>query len=164
MARQLKAEKASQPRPPEPEPVNPLALAVRNIGATVAGIIIGEFIGRGIQSLGLSIFPSGLTGTSTEADFAAFMQNASAAQLAFPLASYLLSAFAAAFLAHRLGRVDRPVNSIAAGGFLAMFYIFSNSKLPNPFWFTVLALALVAGGTWIGYKLARRSKLGEIIV
>lgn len=147
------------------EPVaNPLALAIRNIGATIAGIFVGGLIIGGVEAIGGALYPSGLKPESTPEEFKAFMERASATQLAFPLIAYLIGAFAAAFLAHKLGRVSRPVNSIAAGGFLALMLIMTVNQFPHPFWFIVASLALIGLGTWLGYVLARRSRTGEIIV
>ncbi len=147
---------------PEPPAVDPIAMALRNIGATVAGIVLGSLIIAGIVSMGRSIYPFEISGEGGGSQFRTFLDNASAVQLLFPLVAYLAGSFAAAYIAHRLGRVSRPINSIAAAGFLAMMLIMTGDVIFH--WFIFSGLGLIALGGWLGYTLAKRGGKGEIIV
>lgn len=147
----------------EEQPVDPLRMALRNVGATLAGIVVGVVIIALVQQMGHKLYPSSLSSESSPEEFARFLETASFVQLSFPLLAYFLGTFAGTYLAHRLGRTNRPVNSISAGAVFVIAAVLTFRSLPHPVWFIAATLVLMGVGTWLGYRLARRYKVGKVM-
>lgn len=148
----------------EPEPVNPLAMALRNIGATLAGIILAYAVIGGVEWLGHQYYPVMVSANPSPEEINAYIRNAPASALLFPIIGYFLGVLGGANLAFRLGRTARPINSICVGAIYAMGAFFLFREVSHPLWFIVSSFGAIALGAWLGYWLGRKSKLGEIIV
>jgi hypothetical protein len=154
-----------QPQPSsDPEPANPLALAIRNIGATIAGVILAFAIINGIEYLGHQYYTPTVSQNPSEQEIASYIRNSPVSALLFPIVGYFLGVLGGANIAFRLGRTARPINSICVGLIYALGAFSLFRAVSHPLWFVVSSFAAIALGAWLGYLLAHRSKLGEITV
>ncbi|MBC7913787.1 MAG: hypothetical protein H7Y07_06650 [Pyrinomonadaceae bacterium] len=118
--------------------MNPI---LKNILATIAGIIIGSSVNMGIIMISGSIIPppDGADVTTTEGLKAA-MHVFQPKHFIFPFLAHALGTFAGAFLAALLAANHKIKFALGIGVFFLAGGIASTIMLPSPIWYTIVDL------------------------
>jgi hypothetical protein len=126
---------------------------LRSILATLAGIIAVFLLVLGIEMIGHSIWPPppGLDPTDPESVRAA-MAQAPLGALVVVAVAWVVGAFAGAWLASRIAERRWPAYVI--GGLTAVSSAANLVMIPHPFWFWIVALAIVPLAAYLGGTLS----------
>ncbi len=134
----------------------------RNIGAGIAGIVIGGLLVWVVESLGHLVYPVPESIDFTDAEvLAAFVASRPLGALLSVIAAWFIGSFGGTFAACRIGTA-RPLNFLlVVGG--AMFILTSMNLLmiPHPIWMSVTGLVGVMLGAWLGMQLGKQKAAAE---
>ena len=129
----------------------------RNIGASFVGVIVAMALVWVIEALSHTIYPP-----PTDLDFnnaevaAAYIDALPLGALLIVVAAWFIGSAGGTYAACRIGESQPLIFAISVGG--AMFVATSMNLLmiPHPVWMSVLGLAGVFAGAWLGMVLGRK--------
>ena len=129
----------------------------RNIGASFIGVIVAIVLVQVIEALSHTIYPppADLDFSNAEAA-AAYIDALPLGALLFVVAAWFIGSLGGTYAACRIGEARPLTFAISIGG--AMFVATSMNLLmiPHPVWMSVLGLAGVVAGAWLGMVLGRK--------
>ncbi len=124
---------------------------VKNIIAGVVGIIVAVGIIWAIESLGHRFYPppAGLDFADAEA-MRVYVNTLPLGALLFVPAAWFIGTLGGTFVACRIGTASRQVFALAVGGLVLAATVVNLVMIPHPMWFSVLGVAAVLVGAWLG--------------
>lgn len=128
---------------------------LRNIAATLAGLVVSIGVIMAVQAVGHSIWPApeGLDWNDPEV-IRTYTSQLPFLALLFPIVSYFLGTLAGPLVASRIGTLQPLVYVGIIGIVLLAFTIANLIQIPHPVWFSVAAVAAVLIGGWLALQLA----------
>lgn len=136
---------------------------IRAILSIVAGVVaafvivmLGDMASHAVAASAAGAPPADM---SDRAAIEAYMAGLPATVFMVMLAGWTIAAFAAAFIAARLGRKGPWPGWVAAGVFLCATAA-NLLMIPHPVWMAVAGVALVVAGGWAGARLGSKGAAG----
>lgn len=127
---------------------------LRDLGAVVAGLAVSLASIAAVQSMGHALWPppDNLDWNDTEV-IRTYTSQLPFLALLFPIIAYFLGALAGPFVACRIGTA-KPVALVGIIGVVLLAFTIANLiHIPHPTWYSVLAVAAVLIGGWLGLQL-----------
>jgi hypothetical protein len=131
---------------------------LRNIGAVLAGIVVGSAVNMGLIAISGSFVPApeGMD-TSDMESIRAHAHLFTPIHFLFPFLAHALGTLAGALVAGLIATTRKMTFALALGAWFLLGGIMAASMIPAPLWFIVLDLAAAyVPMAWLGGKLATR--------
>ena len=133
-------------------------MIARNIGAVVAGIVIGGIVNMGLILIGSGVIPApaGVDVTDSES-IASSAHLFEAKHFLFPFLAHAGGTIVGALVASLIAGSRRLELALTIGAFFALGGIANAFMIPAPVWFVALDLIVAyLPAAWVGSKIAAR--------
>lgn len=131
---------------------------IRMILGAVVGITVAFVTVFVLQKIGHSVYPppANMDPSNTE-EFMTYVASMPLGALLFVLASYLIGAFDGVFIACLVARMKYHVFGVIVGGLMLVATIANLILIPHPLWFSIAAVAGIAGSAVMAVFIAMRA-------
>ncbi len=131
---------------------------VKNIAASIVGIVIAAALVWLVEKLGHAVYPP-----PADLDFAdpdamrAYMATVPAGALLFVGSAWFVGTLGGTFAACKLRRAKPVMFAVVVGGLMLIATAANLLMIPHPIWFSILGVAGVVVGAWLGMTLGMDS-------
>ena len=132
---------------------------LRDVGGGVVGLIVAFGVIMGVQMIGHSIWPPPAELDWNDSEVVrTYVSQLPFMALMFPILSYFLGALGGPLIASSIGTARPMVYAGIIGLVLLAATIANLIQIPHPVWFSVMAVAAVLVGGWLGMQLGNRKR------
>lgn len=130
----------------------------KNIAASIVGIIVAVGLVWLVEKLGHAVYPP-----PADLDFAnpdamrAYMKTIPVGALLFVGAAWFIGTLVGTFVACKLRRSKPLMFAAVVGGLMLIATAANLIMIPHPIWFSILGVAGVVVGAWLGMTLGMES-------
>ena len=130
---------------------------VRTILAVLAGLFVALACMLAVQFVAQLLYPAptGLV-VRDEADLVRLIESEPVARKALTLASWMLSSFAGALVAARIGRTHRAAAAVCVGALILAGVLLYVATTPPPTWIAVVGILTPVPLAWLASHLVAR--------
>ena len=123
----------------------------KNIAAGIAGVVIAGLLVWLVEMLGHAVYPppTGLNFADPDA-MRAYIDRLPLGALLFVAAAWFIGTLGGTFAACKIGDAKPMIFAIVVGGLMLIGTLFNLVTIPHPLWFSILGLAGIAVGAWLG--------------
>ena len=124
---------------------------LKNIAAGIAGIIIAGLLVWLVEMLGHTIYapPADLNFADGDA-MRAYIDTLPIGALLFVAAAWFIGTLGGTFAACKIGDAKPMIFAAVVGGLMLVGTLFNLMTIPHPLWFSILGVAGIAVGAWLG--------------
>jgi hypothetical protein len=130
----------------------------KNIAASIVGIIVAVGLVWLVEKLGHAVYPP-----PTDLDFAnpdamrTYMKTIPVGALLFVGAAWFIGTLGGTFVACKIRRTKPMMFAVVVGGLMLLATAANLIMIPHPIWFSILGVAGVVVGAWLGMTLGMES-------
>jgi hypothetical protein len=129
----------------------------RRIGAGIAGVGVAIVLVWLVEMIGHSIYPVPADLDTGDMDvMRAYVDTLPLGALLSVAIAWFLGALGGTFTACRIGSARPLAYVLVVGGVMFAGAAFNLTVIPHPLWFSILGIAGIFGGTWLGMTLGIR--------
>ena len=133
----------------------------RNIGAGILGVVISIALVWVIETIGHSIWPPPPDLDYGNVDvMRAYIDSLPLGALLTVAIAWFAGSLGGTFTACRIGSARPLVYALIVGGLMFAGAAFNVTIIPHPMWFSILGIAGIFAGTWLGVVLGTRQETG----
>ncbi len=134
-------------------------MMLRDTLAAIAGLVVAFGVIMGVQMIGHSIWPPPAELDWNDVEVVrTYVSQLPFLALMVPIVSYFLGALGGPLVASTIG-TGRPLVFAGVIGLVLLAATIANLiQIPHPVWFSVMAIAAVIVGAWLGMQLGNRKR------
>ena len=127
---------------------------VKNIVAGIAGIIIAGLLVWLVELLGHTVYPPPANLDLADRDMMrAYIDALPIGAMLFVAAAWFIATLGGTLAACKIGDAKPMIYAIVIGGLMLVATVANLIMIPHPLWFSILGVAGIAGGAWLGMTL-----------
>lgn len=127
---------------------------LKNIAAGFAGLIVAGLLVFLVEILGHTVYPPPADLNFANADaMSAYIDTLPIGALLFVAAAWFIGTLGGTVVACKIGDAKPLIYAGVVGGLMLVATLFNLVTIPHPLWFSILGVAGIAVGAWLGMTL-----------
>ncbi len=135
---------------------------LKNIVAGIAGVIIAGLLVWLVELLGHTVYPPPTNLNFADPDaMSAYIDALPIGALLFVAAAWFIATLGGTVAACKIGDAKPMIFASVVGGLMLLGTLFNLMTIPHPVWFSILGVAGIAVGAWLGMTLGAAAAGGR---